>query len=163
MNLDLTTATVDGIEQARKDCRRMVMRRALVSGAAVLVPLPGTDVIADVGMLMKLLPQINARFGLSAEQVEELSPELKIMVFDLARRMGTNLIGKAVTTRLATSLISSFAARLGIKSAARFVPIVGQAAAAAISIGVMRYVGNAHVDACYKLSRELVAIRDVQL
>ncbi len=163
MNLDLAVATAEEIEQAKKDCRSMVTRRALVSGAAVFVPLPGTDLVADVGILMQLLPRINERFGLSAEQVEALSPELKIMVFDLARRLGTKLVGKAVTTTLVTSLVSRFAARLGMKSVARFIPFVGQAAAAAISIGVMRYVGNNHVDACYRLACQLLARRDVQV
>ena len=159
MGLDLTVATLNEIEQTRNDCRRMVTRRALVSGAAVLVPLPGTDLVADVGMLMQLLPRINASFGLSIEQVEELTPELKIMVFDLAKRFGTKLIGKAITTSLVTSLISRMGLRIGVKGIAKFVPFVGQAAAAAISISVMRYVGNSHVEACYKLARHLVAQR----
>lgn len=160
MSLDLTIATLDEIELARHDCRTMVTRRALVSGAAVLVPLPGGDLVADVGMLMQLLPRINARFGLSPEQVEELSPELKIMAFDLAKRLGSKLIGKAVTTSLVTALISKMGARMGIKSVARFVPLVGQAAAAAISISAMRYIGNQHAEACYQLACQLVTKRD---
>lgn len=159
--IDLATATVEDIEQARKDCRRMVSRRALVSGVAVLVPLPGTDILADVSMLMQLLPKINERFGLSAEQVEELSPELKIMLFDLARRMGSNLAGKVVTTSLVSSLVLKMGTRLGVKSVAKFVPVLGQATAAAISISMMRYVGNSHVDACYRLACQLVTRREL--
>jgi len=160
MCLDLTAATPDEIEQARNDCRTMVNRRALVSGAAVLVPLPGSDLLADVGMLMQLLPRINRRFGLSPEQVEELSPELKIIAFDLAKRLGSTLIGKVVTANLVTSLVTKMGVRMGVKSVARFVPLVGQAAAAAISISAMRYIGNQHVEACYQLARQLVTKRD---
>ncbi len=160
MGLDLANATQEEIAQARTECRTMVTRRALVSGAAVLVPLPGTDLVADVGMLMQLLPRINTRFGLSPEQVEALSPELKIMAFDLAKRAGAKLVGKAITTNLVASLLGKVGLRLGIKSAARFVPLVGQAAAAAISVSVMRYIGNQHVDACYQLACQLVAKRE---
>lgn len=160
MGFDLVNATQEEVELARTECRAMVTRRALVSGAVVLVPLPGTDLVADVGMLMQLLPRINTRFGLSPEQVESLSPELKIMAFDLARRAGTTLIGKVITTSLVTSLVSKAGLRLGIKSIARFVPLVGQAAAAAISVSVMRYIGNQHVDACHQLACQLVAKRD---
>ncbi|WP_277057067.1 hypothetical protein [Trichlorobacter lovleyi] len=160
MSLDLAVATLDEINQARNDCRAMVTRRALVSGAAVLVPLPGSDLVADVGMLMQLLPRINARFGLSPEQVEELSPELKIMAFDLAKRLGSRLIGKAVTTNLVTSLVAKMGVRVGIKSVARFVPLVGQATAAAISISMMRYIGNQHVEACYQLACQLISKRN---
>ncbi|MDK9718009.1 MAG: hypothetical protein OEL57_08885 [Trichlorobacter sp.] len=160
MSLNLAVATLYEIEQARNDCRTMVTRRALVSGAAVLVPLPGGDLLADVGMLMQLLPRINVRFGLSPEQVEELSPKLKIMAFDLTKRLGSRLIGKAVTTSLVTSLVTKMGARVGVKSVARFVPLVGQAAAAAISISMMRYIGNQHVEACYQLACQLVTKRD---
>lgn len=160
MSLDLTVATLDEIKQARSDCRTMVTKRALVSGAAVLVPLPGSDLVADVGMLMQLLPRINVRFGLSPEQVEELSPQLKIMAFDLAKRLGSRLIGKAVTTNLVTSLVAKMGARVGVKSVVRFVPLVGQAAAAAISISMMRYIGNQHVEACYQLACQLITKRD---
>lgn len=160
MALDLTAASLQQIEQVRSDCRSMVTRRSLVSGAAVLVPLPGTDLLADVGMLMQLLPRINDRFGLSAEHVEALSPELKIMALDLAKRMGAGLIGKVITTSLVSSLLAKAGVRIGVKGVAKFVPLVGQAAAAAISISAMRYVGNSHVEACYKLACQLVAQRE---
>lgn len=160
MGFDLVNATQEEVELARTECRAMVTRRALVSGAVVLVPLPGTDLVADVGMLMQLLPRINARFGLSPEQVEELSSELKIMAFDLAKRLGSRLIGKAVTTSLVTSLVTKMGARVGIKSVARFVPLVGQATAAAISISIMRYIGNQHVEACYQLACQLISKRN---
>ena len=101
------------------------------------------------------------RSGLSAEQVEELSPELKIMLFDLARRMGSNLAGKVVTTSLVSSLVLKMGTRLGVKSVAKFVPVLGQATAAAISISMMRYVGNSHVDACYRLACQLVTRREL--
>ena len=43
----------------------MGVKRAVVSGAANLVPITGLDIAADVGLLMQLLPAINNRFGLS--------------------------------------------------------------------------------------------------
>lgn len=160
MNIDLATATLEQIEEAKSDCRNMVSKRAIASGAAVIVPLPGSDMVADVAMLMQLLPKINARFGLSAEQVEQLSPELKIMLFDLARRLGVNLVGRVVTTGMVASLLSKAGARLGIKTATRFIPVIGQVASAVISISVMRYIGNSHIEECYRMALQLVKERD---
>ena len=58
------------LEKIRKDCQWMVSKRALVSGAANLVPVPGADIAVDVGLMMELLPAINRKFGLSPEQID---------------------------------------------------------------------------------------------
>lgn len=51
--------------------------------------------------------------------------------------------------------ISSLGLRVATKSAAKFVPILGQALAAGISFGAMRMVGNSHVDDCYEVAKKL--------
>jgi uncharacterized protein (DUF697 family) len=160
MSLNLAAATVEDIEQARADCRRMVSRRAYISGVAVLVPLPGTDMLADVGMLKKLIPKVNERFGLSEAQLNELNPEMKIVVLDLAKRLGGRLIGRLVTREVITTLLTKAGVKVGVKGIAKFVPLIGQAAAASLSIAVMRYVGNAHVDECYNVTRRFIEKRE---
>ena len=67
-------ATLEQLEQVRKECRTMVRKRATASAGTTLVPLPGTDVLADVGMLMQLLPAINNKFGLSQNSSTAWTP-----------------------------------------------------------------------------------------
>ena len=73
---------VDGpgqdLQSIAKRCRRMVNQRAAVAAGVALVPLPGLDWAADVGLLMQLLPRINAEFGLSPEQIERLAPDRRL-------------------------------------------------------------------------------------
>jgi hypothetical protein len=48
----------------------MVTRNALFAAGVAMVPVPGLDWLTDVGVLVRLLPQINADFGLSPAQIE---------------------------------------------------------------------------------------------
>ena len=63
------------LEQVRRECRGMVLRRATTSAGASVIPLPGLDIAADIGLLLQLLPAINRKFGLSPEQIEKLDPD----------------------------------------------------------------------------------------
>ena len=56
-------ATPAQIEAAARDARRMVGRRALLAAGVAIVPLPALDLATSVGVLVKLLPDINERFG----------------------------------------------------------------------------------------------------
>ena len=69
------------IATAARDCRRMVNRRSLMAAGVAIIPLPGIDWLTDVGVLLKLIPDINRAFGLSPEQVERLSPDRRLVVY----------------------------------------------------------------------------------
>jgi hypothetical protein len=42
---------------------------------------PGLDWLTEVGILVKLLPDIGAAFGLTPEQVERPAPDRRLAVF----------------------------------------------------------------------------------
>lgn len=148
--------TLAQLYAVRDECRTLVNRSASLSGIAAVVPLPGIDVGADVTLFMQLLPTINRRFGLSAEQVETLDARTKELVFLGATSVGSQVVAKLVTTEVVTALLKRIGVRVAVKSAARWVPVVGQAAAAGISFAAMRLVGNRHVEDCYKVARSVI-------
>ena len=55
------------------------------------------------------------------------------------------------------ALIRRVGARYASKSLLRFVPFAGQIAAAGISFGAMKLVGNSHIDDCYETVRRTLA------
>ena len=61
--------TLAELDQARQRCQKLVSRRALVSAAAAVVPIPGVDVSTDVAILLQLIPAINEEFGLSPSKI----------------------------------------------------------------------------------------------
>ena len=60
------------LDAAARRARRLLHKRALVAAAAGVVPVPGLDWAVDAALLSRLLPRINAEFGLTPEQIEGL-------------------------------------------------------------------------------------------
>lgn len=161
MNKELTTipGNAEAILQVREECRRMVRNRAAVSAGVSALPVPGLDVMSDLTMLTGMVNDVNAAFGLTAEQVEHLQPAYKRIVFGAAAGLGGMMVGKLVTRQLAMRLLKRSSAKILAKSAARFVPLAGQVASAAIGFTVFRKLGYDHVEACTTVAQELLAAR----
>lgn len=70
--------------------------------------------------------------------------------------MGNNIIGRAVTKRIATMLLKRVGKRVATASVAKYVPLVGSALAAAIGFGAMRLVGRSHIEDCYRTAKSLL-------
>lgn len=150
-----TLAELDAI---RDDCRRMVTRRAAISAGAAVVPVPGADLVADVGILKTMLPQISERFGLRDDQVEKMDATRAQQVLAIAAGMGNNVIGRAVTKRVVIALLRRMGIRVATASVARYVPFIGSAVAATISFGAMKLAGNAHIEDCYTTAKTLARL-----
>lgn len=80
--------------------KRMLHRRALMSGAAGVIPLPGLDWVVDAALLNNLIPKINAEFGLAEHQIAALDPTKRERIQQAVALVGTLLIGKFITKDL---------------------------------------------------------------
>ncbi len=150
---ELLPGTVEELDRVRKACRAMVRRRAATSGGLTLVPLPGIDIAGDVAMLMELIPAINRKFGLTPEQIDQLDTTHRVMVYAMLKKVGTDLVGREVTKRLVLAALKKVSVRLAAKQVLKYLPIAGQAAAVALSVTAMIYLGNSHIDACYDVAK----------
>lgn len=131
--------------------QRMLHRRALVAAAASTVPVPGLDWAVDAALLSRLLPQISAEFGLSAEQLDRLDPEKREKVQKAVALVGSVLIGKFITQELVLRAARTVGLRLTTKQLAKYVPIAGQAVSAAIGYATLRYLGDQHMRDCIRV------------
>lgn len=145
--------TLTELDRIRASCRTMVRRRAATSGGMSLIPIPGVDIAGDVGLLLQLIPAINQKFGLTPEQIEELDPRHKVLVYAMLKKVGSDLAGRAITKRLAVAALKKVGLRLATKQVLKYVPFAGQAAAVALSVTAMMYLGNSHIEACYEIAR----------
>ncbi|MGC4076299.1 MAG: hypothetical protein QM702_04560 [Rubrivivax sp.] len=143
------------IEAAAARSRRLVTRRALVAAGIAAVPIPGIDWITDVGTLVKLLPEINAEFGLSAEQVERLAPDRRVAVFKAISVGGGVLVGRLVTRDIVLKIVRTVGVRLTTKQAAKVVPVAGQAVSAALTFSALKIVCEQHIRQCMGVARQL--------
>ena len=131
--------------------RRLLHRRALVAAAASAVPVPGLDWAMDAALLSRLLPQINAQFGLTPEQLDQLTPHQREQVQKAVALVGSVLIGKFVTRDLVLKAAQTVGLRMTSKQVAKFVPLAGQAVSAALGYATLRYLGEQHIQDCVRV------------
>lgn len=145
------------IDAVRERCRRLVRRRAAVSAGVAAVPIPGIDVISDLGMFTRLIDEVNHEFGLSPAQIDRMQPKLKLIAYEAVVSLGGMLVGKVVTRELVASVLKRSAGKLAAKQAGKLVPIAGQLASATIGFFAFRQIGYQHVEACAKVARQVLA------
>jgi uncharacterized protein (DUF697 family) len=148
-------STPEQIDATAQHCRRLVTKRALFAAGVAAVPLPGLDWITDVGVLLRLLPQINEAFGLAPEQIERLAPDRRVVVYKVLSAGGGLLVGKIVTRELVLRLVRVVGVRLTTQQAAKFVPIAGQAVSAALTFSALKFVCEQHILQCVEAARQL--------
>lgn len=148
-------ATPAAIARAVQRSRRLVRQRALLAAGVAMLPVPGLDWLTDVGVLLKLLPEINAAFGLTPEQVERLSPQRRVVVYKLLSTGGGLVIGRLVTRELVLALLKQVGVRLSTQQAAKFVPLAGQAVSAMLTFSALRYVCEQHIRQCADVAQQL--------
>ncbi len=130
----------------------MLHRRALVAAAAGAVPIPGLDWAVDAALLTRLIPRINAEFGLMPDQIDHLTPQERDRVQKAIAMVGSVLIGKFITRDLILKAAQMVGMRLTARQAARFVPVAGQVASAVIGYTAIRYLGEEHMKDCVRVA-----------
>jgi len=143
------------LEAAVLHCRRLVRKRALLAAGVAAVPVPGLDWATDVGVLMRLIPQINAAFGLAPEQIERLAPERRAVVLKAISAGGSLLIGRLLTRDLLIKALRLVGVRLSAQQAAKFVPIAGQAVSAVLTYSALKLVCEQHIRQCLAVAQQL--------
>jgi hypothetical protein len=151
------------LDEVVRRCRKMVTRRALASAGAVLVPLPGVDLAADIALLTQLIPAVNREFGLTPDQIEDLSPRMKVLVYKAVVAFGGAMVGRLITRDLILQSLAVVGMRITTKTAARFVPVAGQVVSAGLSYGAMRLVGESHIRDCRRVVEEVLAEQGVEM
>lgn len=145
------------IERLRHESLAMLRRRARMSALASVVPLPGVDAVADIALLVDLLPKITSRFGLAPDQLGQLDAARYALTVKAIRRVGPTLIGKVVTAAVVATLAKTVGVRLTAKQATKYVPLVGTAVSAALGYTAFMVLGRRHVDQCVAVRSALAA------
>ncbi|AVT02793.1 hypothetical protein [Paracidovorax avenae] len=141
------------LESAVRRSRKLLHRRALMAAAAGVLPVPGLDWAVDAALLTRLIPEINAEFGLTPEQIDRLTPHKREQVQKAVGMVGSALIGRIITRELVLRALRLIGVRLTAQQAAKFVPLAGQAASAALGYATLRYLGELHLRDCVQVAK----------
>lgn len=136
------------VNDATQRARKLLKRRAIVGAAFSAVPIPGVDWLVDAALLSRLLPRINKEFGLTPEQLDELTPDKREQAQKAIAMVGSVLIGKLITRDMVIRLAQAAGMRMTTKQVAKYVPLAGQLAAAGLGYATLRYLGERHIQDC---------------
>ena len=143
-------------EDARaRHCRRLVRRQALKAAGVSALPVAGVDLIVNGKMLVETLERISAAYGLSPEQIAQLPAPLRSRVDDLAMELGSYLIGRALTQGTLLAALRTLGVRLSTQQAAKFAPVAGLAASAALSGWMFMRLCDRHLLHCQQIRSAL--------
>jgi hypothetical protein len=150
--LDLAEDNLILIDAVRRS-RKLLNRRALVGAVAGTIPIPGLDWAVDAALLSRLVPAINAEFGLTPQQLDALPAHRRDQVEKALAMVGSVLIGKFVTRDLILRMAQKAGMRLTTRQAAKYVPIAGQAMSAVMGYTAIRYLGEEHIKDCVRVAQ----------
>ncbi|MGZ5195138.1 MAG: hypothetical protein ACXWJM_08190 [Ramlibacter sp.] len=150
--LDLAEDNLILIDAVRRS-RKLLNRRALVGAVAGTIPVPGLDWAVDAALLSRLVPAINAEFGLTPQQLDALPAHKRDQVEKALAMVGSVLVGKFITRDLILRLAQKAGMRLTTRQAAKYVPIAGQAMSAVMGYTAIRYLGEEHIKDCVRVAR----------
>ena len=158
MKLDKIPERLDpslDLEQIRDECLELTKKRAYYSAGAAVIPVPFMDVVIDVGILSQLIPGINARFGLSPEQISVYDPKTRQIHWQELRKRGVEFSGLVVARTAVKKSLNNVAAKVMIKQVTKFIPLGGQLVAASLGYFVMKKIADAHVQDCYRTAKSI--------
>jgi uncharacterized protein (DUF697 family) len=148
--------TIEELDKIREECRKIVNKRASISAMAAAIPIPGIDIGADVAIMMELLNDINRKFGLSKEQIDQLDTKSKELILIIATSLGNELIGKTIGKKMVINLLKKAASRVATKQTSKLIPVIGIGISASISFATMKYLGNSHIEECYQIVKRYI-------
>ncbi len=138
-----------------RHCRRLLRRQALKAAGVSALPVAGVDLLINGPMLARTIAQISAAHGLSPEQLARLPAPLRSRVDDLAQEVGSYLIGRIVTQGALFTALRALGVRIGAQQAAKFAPVAGLAASAALSGWMFKRLCERHLAQCQQVRAAL--------
>lgn len=143
------------LEQVRLECLALVKNRAYISAGIAIIPVPFLDLVIDVSILSQLIPEINARFGLSASRVSVYNPQTKTVNWDELKKRGVEISSMVASRTAAKASFQGFFAKILTKQVSKFIPLGGQLVSASLGYLLMKKIAEAHIDDCYIAAKKL--------
>jgi predicted GTPase len=155
------------VEKKREAAESIIYVYAGLAAANGINPIPGTDILLDMGLLQKMTRQVVGEFGLQREQLENLA-KLKLgpanldFMLDAARTVLGRLVegglvaffkeAGAEAARQVTQKTGKTLTRYGSK----YAPYIGRLISAGIGFGTAYYYGQFLLDDCEEALGKIV-------
>ena len=143
------------LDKVKKDCEKLVKKRAKLSAGVALVPIPFFDVAVDASMLTVLLPEISERFGLTEGRQPAVDLESRAIHWQALKDRTVDFAGLMATRGIVKKTVQGFGGRIAAKQVTKFIPLGGQMVAATMGYMIFKKIANDHIEQCYKLAKDI--------
>ncbi len=155
------------VEKKREAAESIVYVYAGLAAANGLNPIPGTDILLDIGLLQKMTQQVIAEFGLQRDQLANLAkaqvgPANLDFMLDAARTVLGRLVEGSIvsffkeTSTEAAKQVTRKTGKTAVRYGSKFAPIIGQLVSAGIGFSTAYYYGQFLLDDCEKALAKIV-------
>ena len=103
------------LEKVKKDCEKLVKKRAKLSAGVAIVPVPFFDVAVDASMLTMLLPEISERFGLIEGRQSAIDLESRAIHWAALKDRTVDFAGLMATRGIVKKTVQGFGGRIAAK------------------------------------------------
>lgn len=140
--------------QKKEIAKKMVSRYALLAAANGVNPIPGLDISVDAGLLLKMGHDIQSIYGLNEEQqsfnMEFLGKKKAAIIASKALQFSAKYIGREALMLL----LKKAGAVIATKTAAKWIPFVGQAISATAGFLLTSSLGDGMIKDAEEIATE---------
>ena len=148
--------------EAKSAARYVIAKYTTGSCLASAVPIPGTDIVADLFCTVNMLEEICKIYGLSEGQIAKVDPKKRAIISEVIIKGGSLAVGKAITKDLVLAILKTMGKRMTAKQVTKYVPIIGQITSVAVAASIMWTVGEKQIRDCIKIAKEIGACLENQ-
>ena len=143
------------LDKVKKDCEKLVKKRAKLSAGVAIVPVPFFDVAVDASMLTMLLPEISERFGLIEGRQSAIDLESRAIHWAALKDRTVDFAGLMATRGIVKKTVQGFGGRIAAKQVTKFIPLGGQMVAATMGYMIFKKIATDHINECYNLAKDI--------
>ncbi len=146
----------DALKKKREVATELVLPYAGLAAANGLNPIPGLDIAADIGILLKLGNEIANIYGLTANQFEYIKRLLGPKVVPGLLAKIAQFTAKYLATEGIILILKRIATRTAAKQASKWIPFVGPLVSAGIGFQATFMLGDQLVDEAEEVARAIL-------
>ena len=149
LRAEFQATSMEDLAFKKQHSMKAVNTYAWLGAANAVNPVPGLDVTIDVGMFYKLLSEIRRIFGITDDLAQTLEK------YKVLAPIGQRVFSYA-TQEGVVMMVQKLAAQFTGKEISKYIPFVGQAAAAATGYMMIQKIGEKYVDDCHTIAQEIL-------
>ena len=143
-------ASLDQLNKIRDNCTATISDYALTSGAASAIPVPGLDVAADVGVMLKMFSALRSRYSLDTVNSADFKH------YGILATVASDVFAYVTKEGILKFLTKYGSKAIAKKTVTKYIPFVGIGIAAYTGYKLTVAMGEQYSTNCYTLCREIL-------